>query len=185
MRVQVPLRVLGKALQINDLQSFFVCPLITDLFWAQSGSVWNLGDLIQGNHIPKISFLYGFEWNRSEIRDQSEKPVGMLNFCCLLNGYFIFCSYVLLSVLNSHLTKVSSCHYKIIAIHRFHLILEMPMNKAIAGESEGWNQVKQNIIGFTLSFQNILWAKTNIIIANENMLIANPLSGINRWTVRC
>ena len=66
----------------------------------------------------------------------------------------------------------------------------MPMNKAIAGESEGWNQVKQNIIGFTLAFQNILWAKTNIIIANpdiiianENMLIANPLSGINRWTV--
>ena len=63
----------------------------------------------------------------------------------------------------------------------------MPMNKAIAGESEGWNQVKQNIIGFTLFFQNILWAKTNIIIANpdiiianENMLIANPLSGINR-----
>ncbi len=26
-------------------------------------------------------------------------------FCCLLNCYFIFCSYVLLSVLNSHLTK--------------------------------------------------------------------------------
>ncbi len=47
-------------------------------------------------------------------------------------------------------------HYKIIAIHRFHLILEMPMNKEIAGESEGWNQVKQNIIGFTLAFQNIL-----------------------------
>ena len=56
----------------------------------------------------------------------------------------------------------------------------MPMNKAIAGESEGWNQVKQNIIGFTLAFQNIFWAKTIIIIANENMLIANPLSGINR-----
>ena len=61
------------------------------------------------------------------------------------------------------------------------------MNKAIAGESKGEMQVKQNIIGFTLSFQNILWAKNNIIIANpdiiianENMLIANPLSGINR-----
>ena len=26
-------------------------------------------------------------------------------FCCLLNCYFIFCSYVLLFVLNSHLTK--------------------------------------------------------------------------------
>ena len=26
-------------------------------------------------------------------------------FCCLLNCYFIFCSYVLPSVLNSHLTK--------------------------------------------------------------------------------
>ena len=26
-------------------------------------------------------------------------------FCCLLNCYFMFCSYVLLSVLNSHLTK--------------------------------------------------------------------------------
>ena len=63
----------------------------------------------------------------------------------------------------------------------------MPMNKAIAGEGKG---VKQDIIGFTLFFQNIPWAKTNIIIAypniiiaNENMLIANPLSGINRWTV--
>ena len=68
----------------------------------------------------------------------------------------------------------------------------MPMNKAIEGESEGWNQVKQNIIGFTMAIQNLLWAKTYIIIAiqkiikaNEKMLIANPLSGINRWTVRC
>lgn len=26
-------------------------------------------------------------------------------FCCLFNCYFIFCSYVLLSVLSSHLTK--------------------------------------------------------------------------------
>ena len=26
-------------------------------------------------------------------------------FCCLLNGYSIFCSYVLLSELNSHLTR--------------------------------------------------------------------------------
>ena len=26
-------------------------------------------------------------------------------FCCLLNCYFIFCSYVLLSELNSRLTK--------------------------------------------------------------------------------
>ena len=63
----------------------------------------------------------------------------------------------------------------------------MPMNKEIAGESKWQIPVKQNIIGFTLSFQNIPWAKTNfiianpdIIIANENMLIANPLSGINR-----
>ena len=82
--------------------------LLTDnwlLIKDKYGSVVILGDLIQGNHIPKISFLYGFEWNRSEMRDQSEKPVGMLNFCCLLNGYFIFCSYVLLSVLNSHLTR--------------------------------------------------------------------------------
>ena len=56
----------------------------------------------------------------------------------------------------------------------------MPMNKAIAGEGEGWNQT---IIGFTLFFQNIPWAKTNIIIAypdiiiaNENMIIANPIA---------
>ena len=82
----------------------------------------------------------------------------------------------------------------------------MPMNKAIAGEGEGWNQGETGIFGFTLILrrrlqetltQNIPWAKTNIIIAypdiiianlyiiiaNENMLIANPLSGINRWTV--
>ena len=73
----------------------------------------------------------------------------------------------------------------------------MPMNKAIAGEGEGWNQVKPGTIGFTLLFQNIPWAKTNIIIANpdiiiaysdiiianENMFMANPLLGINRWTV--
>lgn len=63
----------------------------------------------------------------------------------------------------------------------------MPINKEITGESKGKIQVKQNIIGFTLSFQNIPWAKNNIIIANpdmiivnENMLIANMLSGINR-----
>ena len=63
----------------------------------------------------------------------------------------------------------------------------MPMNKEIAGEGKWQIQAKLNIIGFTLSFQNITWAKTNfiianpdIIIANENMLIANPLSGINR-----
>ena len=56
----------------------------------------------------------------------------------------------------------------------------MPMNKAIAGEGEGWIQVKPDIIGFTFAFQNIPWAKTNIIIAypdiiiaNENMIIAN------------
>ena len=60
------------------------------------------------------------------------------------------------------------------------------MNKAIAGEGEGWNQVKPGTIGFTLLFQNIPWAKTNIIIANPdiiiangNMLMANPLSDIN------
>ena len=66
----------------------------------------------------------------------------------------------------------------------------MPMDKAIAGEGEGWNQVKPAIIGFTLHFQNIPWAKTNIIvanpdiiiaypniiIANENMIIANPIA---------
>ncbi len=34
-------------------------------------------------------------------------------FCCLLNGYFIFCSYVLLSVLDSHLTK-SRCGFELI-----------------------------------------------------------------------
>ena len=63
----------------------------------------------------------------------------------------------------------------------------MPINKEIAGEGKWQIQAKLNIIGFTLSFQNIPWAKTNfiianpdIIIANENMLIANPLSGINR-----
>ena len=53
----------------------------------------------------------------------------------------------------------------------------MPMNKAIAGEGEGWNQVKPGIIGFTLAFQNtpyIPWAKTNIIIANPDIIIANP-----------
>ena len=61
------------------------------------------------------------------------------------------------------------------------------MNKAIAGEGEGWNQVKSGTIGFTLSFQNIPWAKTNIIIAysdiiiaNGYMLIANLLSAISR-----
>lgn len=70
----------------------------------------------------------------------------------------------------------------------------MPMNKAIAGEGEG---VKPTIIGFTLFFQNIPWAKTNIIIAdpdiiiaypdtiiaNGNMIIANALLGINKWAV--
>ena len=63
----------------------------------------------------------------------------------------------------------------------------MPMNKAIAGEGKG---VKPGIIGFTSFFQNIPWAKTNIIIAypdiiiaNGNMIIANPLSGINKWAV--
>ena len=34
-------------------------------------------------------------------------------FCCLLNGYFIFCSYALLSVLNSHLTK-KRCGFELI-----------------------------------------------------------------------
>ena len=63
----------------------------------------------------------------------------------------------------------------------------MPMNKEIAGESKWQIQVKLDIIGFTLFFKNIPWAKNNIIIANpdmiianKNMLIANPLSGINR-----
>jgi hypothetical protein len=36
--------------------------------------------------------------------------------CCLLNGYFIFfCSYVLLSVLDSHLTK-NWCGFELIVL---------------------------------------------------------------------
>ena len=96
--------------------------------------------------------------------------------------------------------SMSFLHFKIIAIHRFHQTLEMPMDKAIAGEGKGWIQVKPGIFGFTWIFQNLPWAKTNIIIAypdiiianidtiianiaNGNMLMINPLSAINRWAV--
>ena len=49
----------------------------------------------------------------------------------------------------------------------------MPMNKEIAGEGKWQIQAKLNIIGFTLSFQNIPWAKTNFIIANPDIIIAS------------
>ena len=68
--------------------------------------------------------------------------------------------------------------------------LGTPMDKAIEGEGKGWKQVKPTVFAFTLAFQNIPWAKTNIIIAypniiiaypdiiiaNENMIIANPIA---------
>ena len=48
------------------------------------------------------------------------------------------------------------------------------MDKAIAGEGKGWNWVKPPVFAFTLTFQNIHWAKTNIIIAYSNIIIAYP-----------
>ena len=60
------------------------------------------------------------------------------------------------------------------------------MNKAIAGEGEGVKSGETEHYRFHLAFQNIPWAKTNIIIAypniiiaNENMIIANRLSAIS------
>ena len=63
----------------------------------------------------------------------------------------------------------------------------MPMDKAIAGEGEGVKSGETRHYRFHLAFQNIPWAKTNIIIANPNiiiangnMIIANLLSAISR-----
>ena len=59
----------------------------------------------------------------------------------------------------------------------------MPMDKAIAGEGGGVKSGETAPHRFHLGFQNIPWAKTNIIIAypdiiiaNENMIIANPIA---------
>ena len=57
------------------------------------------------------------------------------------------------------------------------------MDKETEGEGKGWKRVKPHVWAFTLTFLNIPWAKTNIIIAypniiiaNENMIIANPIA---------
>ena len=45
-----------------------------------------------------------------------------------------------------------TCHYKIIALHRFHPTLEMPMDKAIAGEGEGVKSGETGHYRFHLGF---------------------------------
>ena len=49
----------------------------------------------------------------------------------------------------------------------------MPMDKAIAGEGKGVKSGETGHYRFHLAFQNIPWAKTNIIIAYPNIIIAN------------
>ena len=48
------------------------------------------------------------------------------------------------------------------------------MDKAIAGEGKGVKSGETGHYRFHLAFQNIPWAKTNIIIAYPNIIIAYP-----------